>query len=745
MVSTKRIDTHVMMDRRSVMAVLSLVLVAGTYGIGDVKAQEPISAGGGWYPNILKERRSVGTASQGQSSQPYLPDFSYAGYRWGEQPLPDPQGKEIEVTEFGAQPNDGRGDTEAIQEALRAAHQVDGSVILSFPPGRFIVREILFVERGNFVLHGAGSGEKGTELHFSRPLEEMSVPDGYREPLHEGQSPFSWKGGVIWTRQPTENEGQRLGRAVAGRRGHHTIKTRASVGAGLEGEVIQISWYNREGKNSSLLSHIYCTAQVPFGTNLYEGSKVKVTTQEVTVQEVEGNTLTIKEPLLHDLRRRWQPTLSTTSFLEEVGIEGIRITFPEDVEYRGHHQEAGYNGLYLRGLLHSWVRDVTIENADSGILSGTSKNFTVKDVRAGGGRWGHYSIHLGNVYGALVTDFELYPTLHNPSFNTRSRGNVYSGGFISSPVLDQHMGINHQNLFDNLKTEYNDTNVRLFTAGGSQSRWGPVAGAFNTFWNIRVDVKGASGSAVKTKRGVVSQGGAPYGRLVGVRGTTVPINFEYGPQAYIEGKNRSGIAVESLYDYQLEKRLSGETTPSLVIYDPLDGYGFEEGEPVSVFAEVRGDFEPDRVRFFADGEEIGVDTEGGRRWSVTWSNPSTGSHSLTAVAENSAGDTIMSRPLSCNGEPVRIWTGEKDDLLRGSYPNPFRKSTTIEYVLPETQHVRLDIYDVQGRQVRTLVNSLQYSGIHKERLRASRLASGTYFYRLKAGSYIEAGKAVLVR
>lgn len=721
------------------IVILTLVLAVGTCGLSEVNAQEPTGSDGEWYPNILEDQRPGGAVSQEQTNQPYLPDFSYAGYRWGEEPIPNPDGNEIDVTEFGALPDDGQDDTPGIRAALRAAQQVDGPVVVQFPSGRFIVRKILFLERSNLVLKGAGDG--GTELHFPRPLADMETPGEYDDPLDRDFSPFSWRGGVIWTRDPNAVDQKKLGRLIAGRRGHHMIKAQRPITL-QRGEVVQIKWFNREGKKSSLLHHIYCTSDVQFGKNLYEGQNPVVATQEVTVQEVDGNTLQVKEPLLHDLRGKWGVTLHTIDFLEEVGIENLRITFPEDVEYGGHHNEAGFNGIYLTDLKHSWVRDVTVENADSGILSTNSKNFTIKGVNAGTGRWGHYSVHLGDVYGALVTDFTLYPTLHNPSFNTRSRGSVYSDGFILSPVLDQHMGINHQNMFDNIRGRYDEPDDRLFVAGGSGTRWGPTAGAFNTFWNIQAAIKEAGLTPVEMRD---LQTGAPHARLVGVRGENVPIDFDYGPEAYIEGKNRDGIAVESLYNYQLEQRLAGETIPSLAIYDPLDGTGFEEEEPVSISAEVRGDFEPERVRFFVDGEEVGTDTNGEKRWSTTWEDPSAGAHSITATAEDGEGNTLLSRPLTCTGEPVRIWVGEEGDLLQGSYPNPFREQTTIEYLLPETQHVRLDVFDVLGRKVRTLVNEVQFSGRRRQRFEATNLASGTYYYRLDTQSSTDSGKVVLVK
>jgi len=724
---------------RSFLSFVVALVLTGIVGGAEGQAQDR-SEEGGWMPEILDEQGgSAQVQSLNSRPPPYLPDFSYAGYRWGEEPLPDPAGTVIRVTEFGAVPNDGNDDTDAIQRALGEAHGTSGPVTVQFPSGRLIVREVLLLERSNLVLRGAGKNE--TELYFPRPLTELETPREYEDPLDRDFSPFSWRGGVVWTRNPQADEQRRLGQLVAGRRGHHTVKTQAPVNL-EEGEVVQIKWANREGKSSSLLHHVYCTSAVEFGRNLYEGQAPVVATQEVTIEEVQGEIVRIKEPLLHDLRPRWGATMYTIDHLKEVGIEGMRIAFPENVEYAGHHQEAGYNGLYLTDLKHSWVRDVAVEHADSGILSSHLKNVTIKNVVAGRGRWGHYSIHLGDVYGVLVTDFKLGPTLHNPSFNTRSRGNVYSDGYVQSPILDQHMGINHQNLFDNLRTRYNEPDDRLFLSGGSDSRWGPVAGAFNTFWNIQVSVRNASKSPVRMQP---LQAGAPYARLVGMRGEKKAIEFEYGPAAYIEGKNRDGIAVESLYDYQRERRLSGEMSPSLVIYDPLDGAGFEKGEPVSIAAEVRGNFDPERVRFLADGTEIEVDGDGDDTWTVTWQNPPAGSHSITAVAEDEEGNTLPSRPLSCNGEPVRMWVGDKTDLLKGNAPNPFRNDTHIEYVLPETQYVRLGIYDVLGRKVRTLVSDMRFSGRHRERFDASGLASGVYYYRLAAGEYTDTGKAVVVR
>lgn len=70
-----------------------------------------------------------------------------------------------------------------------------------------------------------------------------------------------------------------------------------------------------------------------------------------------------------------------------------------------------------------------------------------------------------------------------------------------------------------------------------------------------------------------------------------------------------------------------------------------------------------------------------------------------------------------------------------NYPNPFNPATTIRFELPSSSDVRLEVYDLMGRKVQTLVNSTLSAGMHTVSFDASRLASGAYIYRLQAGSF----------
>jgi hypothetical protein len=83
--------------------------------------------------------------------------------------------------------------------------------------------------------------------------------------------------------------------------------------------------------------------------------------------------------------------------------------------------------------------------------------------------------------------------------------------------------------------------------------------------------------------------------------------------------------------------------------------------------------------------------------------------------------------------------------LDQNYPNPFNPTTVISYHLPTAVSVNLTVYDVLGREVETLANGMQTPGDHSVRFEGRGLASGVYFYLLKAGAFSETKKMVLVR
>ena len=84
-------------------------------------------------------------------------------------------------------------------------------------------------------------------------------------------------------------------------------------------------------------------------------------------------------------------------------------------------------------------------------------------------------------------------------------------------------------------------------------------------------------------------------------------------------------------------------------------------------------------------------------------------------------------------------------ILQQCYPNPFNPTTTISFSIPIKSFVTLTVIDLLGREVSTIVSEELSAGNYSRQWNAKENASGIYFYRLKAGTYIETKKLVLLR
>jgi hypothetical protein len=80
-----------------------------------------------------------------------------------------------------------------------------------------------------------------------------------------------------------------------------------------------------------------------------------------------------------------------------------------------------------------------------------------------------------------------------------------------------------------------------------------------------------------------------------------------------------------------------------------------------------------------------------------------------------------------------------------NYPNPFNPTTVISYQLPTTSFVSLEVYDMSGRKIKTLLNEHQPAGAHSMTFDAASLSSGMYFCRLTAGSLVDTKKLLVIK
>jgi hypothetical protein len=512
-----------------------------------------------------------------------LPDFSYAGYGFGLKDLPVDSGTIIDVTKYGAIADDDIDDSAAFLAAIAAANAISGKVTLRVPKGKFIISEILRIERSNFVFEGAGRGKNGTELHFPRPLEMVDKTpefDELREYLAKGNkrqvekntninalfTAYSWSGGFIRTGpagsrvapylETLDKPLPELAKGLSGKQGQQVVKVAAAAQLKV-GQVIQLQWFPVNGEKSAIIKSLYGDTALKIGSHHWTFPKRPLVTQATRVMVISGNDITIGDALLHDISTVQPAVIADWKHLENVGIQGMRLTFP-DSPWFGHHQERGYNGIFFTGVFDGWIRDIHIDNADSGILTYDSASATFRDILISGNRKGHYSVHVGNAHNILVSDLTVTnPLIHSLSVNTQSSRAVYQRALVTTePVLDQHAGANHQNLFDQVTFRISPRRIDGVPTydlwdGSGAPYWQPGHGRFNTTWNVQVIVEdGALAGETVLLRGLDE---GPDARIIGVSGNR-PFKVDYRPTPYVEAINSAMTQVPSLYDYQLAKR-----------------------------------------------------------------------------------------------------------------------------------------------------------------------------------------------
>jgi photosystem II stability/assembly factor-like uncharacterized protein len=154
----------------------------------------------------------------------------------------------------------------------------------------------------------------------------------------------------------------------------------------------------------------------------------------------------------------------------------------------------------------------------------------------------------------------------------------------------------------------------------------------------------------------------------------------------------------------------------------------------------------------ADSGKIFKTSDGGGHWL----NQTTGvqssltsvdfADSLHGVAVGDGGVLLITKNggvTAVIGRTIAFIPGTP--TLQQNYPNPFNPTTIISYSLPGSIRAVLKVYDVLGREVRTLVDEKQKAGYHNVTFQAADLPSGVYFYRLQAGTYSETKKLLLLK
>lgn len=400
-----------------------------------------------------------------------LPDFSYAGYRSGEQSIPDYPVK-ADVTVFGARGDDEIDDTAAFRAALKATES--GAVWV--PAGRYIISDILKITRPGVVLRGAGS--ERTTLYFSKSLQAIE-PKPVDTTSGRPTSNYSWSGGLV---RLQGSFGSRVLTPITegAMRGDQVI-TVEKPQALMFGQVVEVMM--SDGPENTLATHLYSE-----DADDISELKGETTTSMITkITRIDGNRVYLERRLRFDVRPEWKPVVRAFNpTVQDSGVEDLAFEFPS-TPYEGHFTEQGFNPLAFESVAHCWGRRLKFVNPDSGPMVGGVFN-TVSDVVFVSGRapdargnQGHHGIYLRKIGDHLFTRFDVRMRFVHDITVSECAGVVVSQGKGVDLCFDHHKRTPYEILFTAVDV---GDGTRPWKSGGG-SALGKHAGARVTFWNVK--------------------------------------------------------------------------------------------------------------------------------------------------------------------------------------------------------------------------------------------------------------------
>jgi hypothetical protein len=402
-----------------------------------------------------------------------LPDFSYAGYHRGERPLPALR-PEASVKDFGAVGDGKTDDTAAFKRALTEA----AGKVIAIPAGRYVITDILGIQRSGTVLQGEGPDK--TVILAPKPLEKIR---SNRSPKTNSwlASKYSWCGGIIWATGLWEDKLLAKVTATA-RRGESSLVVDKPASFQVGDEVRLIL---SDDDKHALVHHLYAGDPGDI-TNLKDVKGTWIA--RVVKVDLGKREIAFDRSLRTDVRPEWEPVLHPArSTVEEVGIEHLAFEFPA-TPYGGHFTELGNNAIEFKDIRNGWVRDIEVRNADSGVFIAGANN-TVTGVVLTSARepnplrtsTGHHGISLKGT-DLLLAHFDFRTKfIHDITMVRRSAGNAVHSGRGIDLAFDHHKYANHANLFTDIDA---GVGTNIFHSGGG-AKLGRNCGAWSTWWNIR--------------------------------------------------------------------------------------------------------------------------------------------------------------------------------------------------------------------------------------------------------------------
>ena len=218
-----------------------------------------------------------------------------------------------------------------------------------------------------------------------------------------------------------------------------------------------------------------------------------------------------------------------------------------------------------------------------------------------------------------------------------------------------------------------------------------------------------------------------------------------------------------IFPWLVKTNDTGDIVWSRVYYDAMTNTAFFSVQQTSDGGYIAGgisraNWSRSRIDYYL----VRTDGSGNTLWSNTYSTPDYGFDYGKSVRQTSDGGFVLTGCLSTEdaGDDVCLIKLDSDQVgiedefdnwlsqgfcLSSNYPNPFNAMTIIRYGLPQPADIKIEIFDILGRRLETLIDEKQPAGYHQVIWNAGERSSGIYLYRIQHGNHTETGKMVLLK
>ncbi len=355
-----------------------------------------------------------------------IPDYSWAGYKYGAEGIPDVTWKVFDVTKYGALPNDGKSDYAGIQRAIKAA-EANGSGIVFFPPGKFLVaeeegiQESILIQGANVVLRGSGSGADGTEIHQEHNYVPLDVTKKWTTPPIFLFTPDHPQGKMHLYNQ--RENAVKLARIINPVR-RETFSVEVDDASQFKpGQTVSVRAQGTELNEQFLKGlkprDIY-TEIIENGVSVAE---------KHTVASVEGKRVTFVEPIRIDIDPSIDWTVYDYPTVEGWGVEDLHFTGNCPVPFVHHKDfihDSGYTGIRFEQGRNGWIRRCRFTDMTHGFLaSGCLSSSFIMNTMDGDQGHGNFSMNWGsgNLIG-LCQDLTDKGSFHGCGISHENVGGV---------------------------------------------------------------------------------------------------------------------------------------------------------------------------------------------------------------------------------------------------------------------------------------------------------------------------------